>query len=104
MAYQELTLDVAASGNTTLIVGDVARTIRVYGLFFVVASAVDVKFLDGATAMTGPMAMSGNGSFALEPSSEPTLEPWFTATVGNDFKINLSAAVQLSGRLYYTQV
>jgi len=93
-------INVSASGDNTLITGVGGQTIRVFQLFFVVNGSVNVKFKDGAaTDLTGVMNMVSNGSFVLDLSNEP----WFVTSTANAFVLNLSGAVQVSGRIYYKQ-
>ena len=96
----EVKLGFASSGDNTIVAAVAGQVIRVYKIFFVVASAVSVKFKDGAgTDLTAAMSLTGSGSFVLD--FDPY--PWVSTTSGNAFVINLSGAVQASGRLWYTQ-
>ena len=94
-------VSVAASGDNTLVAGVSAQTVRVFRLFLVVASAVNIQFKNATagTALTGVMTMTAGGSFVLDFSGEP----WFVTAVAGAFVLNLSAAVQVSGAVYYTQ-
>lgn len=99
-ALSSASINAAASGNNTLVAAVAAQTVRVFRLFLVVAGTVDIIFRDGAaTGFTGTMSFSKNGSMTIDFDGEP----WFVTTAGNAFILNLSAAVQVSGRVYYTQ-
>jgi len=93
-------INVSSSGDNTLITG-AKGTIRVMMMLLVVNTAVNIQFKDGTggTALTGVMNMLANGSLVLDMTSEP----WFITSTGNNFVLNLSAAVQVSGRVYYAQ-
>lgn len=96
----EVKIDVAASGDNTIIAGIGGQTVRVFKLFFVCDAAVNVVLKDGAaTALTGTMVMSAGGAIVLDFDGEP----WCTTGIGNAFVINLSAAVGVRGRAYYRQ-
>lgn len=94
-------VSVAASGDNTLVAGVAAQTVRVFRIFFVVAGAVNIQFkaATGGTALTGVMTMSAGGALVLDFSGEP----WFVTATAGAFVLNLSAAVQVSGAVYYTQ-
>lgn len=94
-------IDAAASGDNTLIAGLGGQTIRVFKMFFVCDSAVDLYFRDGTagTALTGTMKMGPGGAFTLDLDDDP----WFVTSASNAFVVNLSAAVGIRGRIYYTQ-
>ncbi len=89
----------ASSGNNTLVSGVASQTIRVYKIFFVLAGDVNYKFIDGASDMTGVMTGLSAGSFVLDFDDES----WLSTSAGNDLILNLSSAVQVSGRIFYFQ-
>ena len=94
-------IEVSASGNTLLITGVAARRIRILAIFLVAASAVTVRFLsgDGSTALTGPMAIAGNGGFVIpfNPAG------WFESNNGEGVILNLSGAISVAGSFTYVQ-
>ena len=73
----------------------------VWKIVLVVASAVNIKFLDGAggAALSGLMTMTAGGAVVLDFDAEP----WYITSVGNAFVLNLSGAIQASGTIYTTQ-
>jgi hypothetical protein len=98
----EAAINAAASGNNTLIAaGGASNKIRIYKLFLVVnGGAVNLKFQDGA---------AGTDFFPVLPFSDKQAwvldydgRPWFTGSANTLFNMNLSAAIQVSGRIYYT--
>ena len=95
----EASINAAASGNNILITGISGKIIKVWKLFGVFNAAVNIKWMDGATDLTGVKNMLANGSITLDLDGDP----WFTTSDGNDFILNLSGAIQTSGRIYYTQ-
>lgn len=93
----EIVVDIADSGNNTVIAAVAGQTIRVYRGFFIAASSVAIIVRDGAsTNLTGAMTL---GAHTLPYDGLP----WFTCARGNAFVLNLGSAVQVSGRLYYIQ-
>lgn len=94
----EAIINIAASGDNTVIAAVAAQTIRIFKMFFVTASPVNVTVEDGAGVnLTGVMNNVRAGIWGFDG------EPWFTSASGGGFVINLSAAVQVSGRVYYRQ-
>ena len=93
----EAKLDFASSGDNTIVSATSGQTTRVYRIFFTVADDVDVVIKDGTTALTGAITMFAGGSFVLDFQKEP----WFTTSANSAFVINLSGAIQASGRIYF---
>lgn len=91
-------INASSSGNNTLVAAVAGQTVRVYALFLVVAGTVGIKF-NGGSDLTGVMTFGAGGGMVLDRMGVP----WFTSTVANGFILNLSAAVQVSGRIYYAQ-
>lgn len=88
------------SGLTNIIVvGVPGQTIVVYGLIVVFDGDSMTTIRSGATPRTGPMSMLASGSIVLDDERHP----WFICDDGDDFIIQLSPGVQISGRCYYTQ-
>jgi len=93
-------INAASSGDNTLVSGTALQTIRVHRLFLVVAAAVNLKFKDGAGSDFHPaLPLQAYASLAFDFDGEP----YFITTSGNGLILNLSAAVQVSGMLYYTK-
>ena len=95
----EASINAASSGNNILVTGISGKVTKVWKLFCVFNAAVNIKWIDGTTDLTGVKNMLANGSITLDLDGDP----WFTCSDGNDFILNLSGAVQSSGRIYYTQ-
>lgn len=101
-ATEDLTgiaIDIAAMGNNTIVAAVINQTIRVFKLFLVATSAVNVLFRSSDTDFTPAIPLTAGGSIVLDFDTRA----WFTTGTNKSFIINLSAAVQVSGRLYYTQ-
>ena len=99
--YTEASISAASSGENVLVAGTASQTIRVFAIFLIAAAAVDIKFKDAAsgTDLTGAMSLAAKGGMVLDPMGEP----WFKTATAGAFILNLSAAVQVSGRIYYTK-
>lgn len=101
-------ISTASSGNTELVALTSGETVYVCGYMVVGAGAVDVQFIygtgtacaTGETDLTGAMSIAGAGGGMAESSAF-----WrgMKGAASNAFCIELSAAVQVSGVLYYTK-
>lgn len=98
---QYAVINVAASGDTTLVSAVAAKVTRVIAYTFVCDAAVAVKFTSGAggTALTGAMSCAANGG------ATPPFCPagHFQTAVNTALVLNLSAAVGVRGHLTYIQ-
>lgn len=93
-------IDFNLSGENVLISGVRALRIYVYRLFLIVGGDTNLIFQDGLdNDLTGPLPMLSNGSLAFDISNVP----WFQTASGNDFILNSSSGVQVSGAIYYQQ-
>lgn len=93
-------INAAAAGDNVIVPGVAAQTVRVFKFFLVASGSVSLKFKDGAGVdLTPYMAMSAGGSITLDFDTQP----WFVTAAANGFIINLSAPVQVSGRLMFQQ-
>ena len=99
--FQEVAINCVASGDNTLVTGTAGQTVRVYGFFLMVNGAVSLKWKDGASTDFHPALpfLAQGASWEKDPMGRP----WFTTSGGNALVLNLSAGVQVSGRLYYTK-
>lgn len=98
----EVSINAAANGDNTIVGLTAAMTIRLYGFFLCARGAVDVRWFDGTagTQFHPAIPLLGNGAFWMMPRDG---RPWFTTTVALNLVLNLSAAVQVSGRAYYVK-
>lgn len=93
----------SSSGDNTVVAGVTAQTIRVWKLFVVnsdASTATNITFKDSTpTSLSGAFRLVSGGSTVLDLDGEP----WYVTASGKGFVINSSAAVQLSGTVYFTQ-
>src|ERR1700704_3191068 len=89
-----------ATGTVLTIAAVPGKKLCVWRLLLVVGqAATNIQFLDGATALVGPLNFSaGGGSIVLDP----TALPWFETSVGNAFIITQTGTTQISGKLDYS--
>lgn len=95
-------INVSTSGDTDLVALVAAQFIRVMGFFMeAIGGSVDVILKDGTAAvnMSPAIRLVDKGSWFLPKDGEP----WFITAAGSKLTINLSAAIQVSGRIYYSQ-
>jgi hypothetical protein len=92
-------INFSGSGNNTIIPGIPGQIIRVFRFWLVVGGATNLTFFDGTKAKTGPVPLIQSEAMVFTFDTKP----WFLMSVGNDFIINSSAGVQVSGAAYYTQ-
>lgn len=90
-------INFSASGDNTIIAADAVNRIVIHRIWLVVGAATNLTFKDNlASPAAVPMAANGGITF------DATGEPWLVTDVNTAFKINSSAAVQVSGECYYT--
>ena len=100
-------INIAASGDNTVVLAVSARPILVWQIWMVNAGTViSLKFGNGDATQSPTFfnavafPLSGNGGSL---TFQQTDQPWWTTTVGKGFSINLSGAQQITGRIYYTE-
>ena len=91
-------INFVASGDN-IVVASSTRPVSVQGVAFTVAGATNITFKNGSTAQSGAIQFTGAGASMTLPLSDLV---YFFAVPGNDFIINSSQAVQVSGTLWYT--
>lgn len=94
---QHAAISIASSGDNTVIVAVSGKRISIYGLDLYCGTATAVTLKDGSTALTGAMTVS---AYSLPLKSAPA---YWILTSGNAFVINLGAANQCSGAVWYSQ-
>lgn len=97
----EIALNFAASGDNQIVAGTAAQIIRVWAFWLKVngAAGVDLKFRTAANDLHPALPFLHREGWVMPFQSRP----WFTCTVAEALQMNLSAAIQISGRLYYTK-
>lgn len=89
----------SSGDNTVVAAGASNQIIRVFRIWFVVATATNITFKSGgSTTLSGVATLGANGSLVFDYEGEP----WFTTAAGQAFVINSSAAVVVGGTVYYT--
>jgi hypothetical protein len=101
-AMSEIAINCATLGDNVIVAAVVLQSVRLYGFFFQVAAAVNFKWKDGVAGTDFHPVQYGTGQGAgwFLPRDG---RPWFTTTAANALVLNLSVAVQCSGRAYYAQ-
>jgi hypothetical protein len=98
-ALSEASINFSASGLNPVVVGIALQTIKVWKLWLQVNGNVSLTFKSGGTALGGSLTLAQGGSWIFPRDGDP----WFTCGVAENFGIDADAAVQVSGRAYYTQ-
>lgn len=95
-------IDVASSGDNTLVAGVSSKKIRVLSVALVSAGTVTARFESGAsgTALTGQMSLVASSGFALPWN--PT--GWFQTAAAALLNLELSGNVSVDGCLSYVEV
>jgi len=96
----EAVIDTTTSGDNTIVSGTAGQTIRVYKIITFANSANDLTLKDGAsTKLMGVINLASNTGWVFDNDSSGHCP--FTLTAGNALVLNLSAATQVSGRVWY---
>lgn len=95
-------IDVATSGDNTLLAAVTAKKIRILSLYMVASAAVTARFESGAagTALSGQMQLAANGGFVLPFNPVG----WFETASGVLFNLELSGAISVDGGFTYIEV
>lgn len=98
----EVAINFSTIGDNDVIIAQGAgNKIRVWMWWFKVNGAgtgVNLKFRDGAADYHPALPFNDKDSWVMGFSGRP----WFTGTANTKLAMNLSAGIQISGRLYYT--
>jgi hypothetical protein len=99
--FSEAVIDASGDDDNELVAGTPSETIRVYGFFLVNTDVVPVgvKFRTGTDDFHPAIVLNPGGSWSMPRDGAP----WFTTASGEALNLNLSAASQISGRLYFTK-
>ncbi len=95
-------INVAGSGDNTLVAAVTGRTIRVLSVVLVPAAAVTVRFESDAdgSPLSGEMPLAANAVFVL-PHNQLG---WFETVVAELLNLELSGAVAVDGILVFQTV
>lgn len=102
---QTAKISCSASGGNQIVAGVTNRRIRVLGFVLTFSAAVNAKWQDGTTDVTG--LLYGVGT-APPPVVAPVAPPivgsavyWFQTSQGADLTLNLSGNVAVGGHVVY---
>ncbi len=91
-------VNTAVAGDNTIVAAVSGQTTRVHRMKLSVAGPVIVQVKDGAGTILEVFNFAGNGGgLVLDFASRP----WYITTANTAFILNLSAAVQVDGRVEY---
>jgi hypothetical protein len=95
-------IDVASSGDNTVLAAVASKKIRVLALMLVASGTVNVRFESGAggTALTGIMPLVANSGFVLPHNPLG----WFETASNTLLNLELGGAVSVDGCLTYIEV
>jgi len=96
-----------SSGTLTPVAAVAAKKVRVWGLMITCATTTTITIKSDSTGLTGAMTLTAGIPLylplaAISPKSS-SVYPWFESAAGEAIVI-ASAAVQVSGVMYYTQL
>jgi len=101
--YMQAAISFNASGANTVVAGSTGKTIRIMRIFFVNAdgsTTTQITIKDSTpTSFSGAFPLIPAGSFSGDGDGDPL----FITGSGKGFVINSSAAIQISGTVWYTQ-
>ena len=93
----QIPVNFSGAGDTIIIPGVIGKLINILQFFLVFAGDTNLTFKSAATAISGPISFLANGSFVLDYLQLP-----LSCNPGDNFVMNLSAGVQVSGTLWYS--
>lgn len=94
-------IDVASSGDNTLVAADGTKKIKVLSYVIVADAAVTARWKSGAaTNLSGAMSLAANGTL-VAPASAPAAGHWLETAVNQALVLNLGGAVGVRGHLSY---
>jgi hypothetical protein len=95
---QRAKIDTATSGaGNRLVTNTYSAALRVYQLYFTVASDTTVQFFSATTALTGTMTVKAGNDYVFQFSPVG----WLETASGEDLNVTLGGGVQMSGSLVY---
>ena len=98
----EVVINVATGTTTTLVAAVSGKRVKVWGIWVQSAGTQTMKFQDGTPVVYIPVIdLAARERVFIQQYA--VLYPWFTTVAGAKLDLVTTQAVQLSGRLYYTQ-
>lgn len=96
-----LPVNISNAGDSIVVPAVSGKLTSVVRIFLVIGGVTSLTFKDGQNPQSGPLPLVANATFVLDMAKD---RPWFqTTNVLNDLILNSSAAVQISGVIYYTR-
>lgn len=92
-------VSVSASGDNPIVAAVASQTTKLMAFDLWAAAAVSIKWRSGTTDLQGVTILTANGSNYSWPLSG---EPWGETGVNAALNLNLSAAVAVTGRVWYS--
>lgn len=103
---QRAAINVTAAGDNTIVAAVAGKLIYVVGMVLSGpggANNVIIKDGTAGTAMSGPLAV-GTATTIVMPQNVPGGFDWYsTSNVANNLVLNLSAATQVGGTVWFIQ-
>lgn len=93
----EVAINIASSGDNSIVSATASQKTRLYGFFLRAAGTVSLKWRDGTTDLHPAFDFISREGWIMAISGRP----WLTTSANSALQINLSAAIQVSGRAYY---
>tara|TARA_R110002126_G_scaffold144495_1_gene290586 strand:+ start:850 stop:1197 length:348 start_codon:yes stop_codon:yes gene_type:complete len=95
-------INVAGSGDNTIVTAVTGKKIRVLALSLTPAAAVTARFESaaGGTALTGAMELGAKVNLVLDYNPVG----WFETTAGALLNLELSGAISVDGLIVYAEV
>jgi hypothetical protein len=89
------------TGDNTIIAAVAGKLITVISLLLVSTGTTNITIKDGANLLSGAMPLAAGIPLILSPDA--TLDYFATTSGTNNFVLNQSGAVQISGTVWYLQ-
>lgn len=100
--WLEAAINVATINDNSIVAGVAATKIRVWAFWLKIngsGTGVSLKWRDGTTDLHPALPFNDKDGWVMGF----TTRPWFTISTAAALQLNLSAGIQVSGRVYYTQ-
>lgn len=99
----DVVINISTSTTTTLVAAVTGKRIKVWGIWVQSAGTQTMKFQDGTPTILIPVLDFAARERLVVQQQGNFSYPWFTTVIGAKLDVVTTQAVQLSGRLYYSQ-
>lgn len=99
----DVVINISTATTTTLVAAVAGKRIKVWGIWLQSQGTADIKFQDGTPTVLIPIVNFTARERLTVQQQGSVNYPWFTTAVGAKLDAVTTQAVQLSGRLYYSQ-